>query len=199
MNGNLYEERGEDRRIRKSKKALQEALIRLLSKKSIGEITIKELTDEADVHRGTFYHHYADAMDLKVQTEREIAEQLTEILSSVPQSRLEQGPYPLLVRVLEYLEDNRRDCQDAGKRARRTVADGRAVCRHQRAVFGSAAVWRAAQVRQPVLCSGTAGDADQLGGGRNEDGARRDGTHHGADDGQPKPDSDEPIRFHTIE
>ena len=48
MNGNLYEERGEDRRIRKSKKALQEALIRLLSKKSIGEITIKELTDEAD-------------------------------------------------------------------------------------------------------------------------------------------------------
>ena len=107
MNGNLYEERGEDRRIRKSKKALQEALIRLLSKKSIGEITIKELTDEADVHRGTFYHHYADAMDLKVQTEREIAEQLTEILSSVPQSRLEQGPYPLLVRVLEYLEDNR--------------------------------------------------------------------------------------------
>lgn len=74
MNGNLYEERGEDRRIRKSKKALQEALIRLLSKKSIGEITIKELT---------------------------------EILSSVPQSRLEQGPYPLLVRVLEYLEDNR--------------------------------------------------------------------------------------------
>ncbi len=27
MNGNLYEERGEDRRIRKSKKALQEALI----------------------------------------------------------------------------------------------------------------------------------------------------------------------------
>ena len=67
MNGNLYEERGEDRRIRKSKKALQEALIRLLSKKSIGEITIKELTDEADVHRGTFYHHYADAMDLKVK------------------------------------------------------------------------------------------------------------------------------------
>lgn len=28
-------------------------------------------------------------------------------MSSVPQSRLEQGPYPLLVRVLEYLEDNR--------------------------------------------------------------------------------------------
>ncbi len=39
-----------------------------MSKKSIGEITIKELTDEADVHRGTFYHHYSDAMDLKEQT-----------------------------------------------------------------------------------------------------------------------------------
>ena len=137
MNGNLYEERGEDRRIRKSKKALQEALIRLLSKKSIGEITIKELTDEADVHRGTFYHHYADAMDLKVQTEREIAEQRAakqtgaRTLPAAGSGAGISGGQP-------------RDCQDAGKRARCTVADGRVVCRHQRAVFGSAAVWRAA-------------------------------------------------------
>ena len=144
MNGNLYEERGEDRRIRKSKKALQEALIRLLSKKSIGEITIKELTDEADVHRGTFYHHYADAMDLKVQTEREIAEQLTEILSRRAAKQTGARPLPAAGSGAGISGGQPRDCQDAGKRARCTVADGRVVCRHQRAVFGSAAVWRAA-------------------------------------------------------
>lgn len=69
MINNGFEERSEDRRIRKTKKALRAALVRLLSKESIAEITIKELTDEADVHRGTFYHHYRDAFDLKEQVE----------------------------------------------------------------------------------------------------------------------------------
>lgn len=55
------EDKNEDRRIRKTKKLLRDALLRLLSKKSIAEITVTELTDAADVHRGTFYHHYKDA------------------------------------------------------------------------------------------------------------------------------------------
>ena len=86
MINNGFEERSEDRRIRKTKKALRAALVRLLSKESIAEITIKELTDEADVHRGTFYHHYRDAFDLKEQVEEEIGQELDEVLSSVPES-----------------------------------------------------------------------------------------------------------------
>ena len=57
MNKNGFEDRSEDRRVRKSKKALEEALIRLLAKKTITEITVTELTEEADIHRGTFYNH----------------------------------------------------------------------------------------------------------------------------------------------
>ena len=79
MNINGFEERderNEDRRIRKTKKALRAALVRLLSRKSVAEITIKELTEEADVHRGTFYHHYRDAFDLKEQLEQEIRQEL---------------------------------------------------------------------------------------------------------------------------
>lgn len=41
MINNGFEERSEDRRIRKTKKALRAALVRLLSKESIAEITIK--------------------------------------------------------------------------------------------------------------------------------------------------------------
>ena len=72
MNKNGFEDRSEDRRVRKSKKALEEALIRLLAKKTITEITVTELTEEADIHRGTFYNHYKDTMDLKIQTDRDI-------------------------------------------------------------------------------------------------------------------------------
>ena len=101
MNKNGFEDRSEDRRVRKSKKALEEALIRLLAKKTITEITVTELTEEADIHRGTFYNHYKDTMDLKIQTDRDIAAQLTELLSSVPESALKDGPYPLLSKVLQ--------------------------------------------------------------------------------------------------
>lgn len=104
MINNGFEERSEDRRIRKTKKALRAALVRLLSKESIAEITIKELTDEADVHGGTFYHHYRDAFDLKEQVEEEIGQELDEVLSSVPES---DGAFELLLRVLRFLEENR--------------------------------------------------------------------------------------------
>ena len=104
---NGFEEKTEDRRIRKTKKALGAALVRLLKNKSIEEITIKELTDEADVHRGTFYHHYRDAFDLKKQVDEEIQSEIQNIMMNVPDTELSDGPYPLLVRVLLYLEENR--------------------------------------------------------------------------------------------
>lgn len=107
MSDYQLDERTEDRRIRKTKKALRSALVRLMSKKNIAEITIKELTDEADVHRGTFYHHYRDAFDLKKEVEEEIRQEITEVLASVPDSSLQEGPYPLILKALCYLEENR--------------------------------------------------------------------------------------------
>ena len=104
---NGFEEKNEDRRIRKTKKALGAALVRLLKNKPIEDITIKELTDEADVHRGTFYHHYRDAFDLKKQVDEEIQAEIQDIMMNVTDNDLCDGPYPLLVKVLLYLEENR--------------------------------------------------------------------------------------------
>lgn len=47
-----------DRRIIKTKKAINNALLQLLSEKSLDEITITELTERADINRKTFYLHY---------------------------------------------------------------------------------------------------------------------------------------------
>lgn len=110
MNSNNFEEK-EDRRIRKTKKSLRQALVRLLRYKTLDEITIKELTEEADVHRGTFYHHYRDAYDLKNQVDEEIKAELTDLVQNVKESEIANGPYPLLLRVLLYLEDNREVAQ----------------------------------------------------------------------------------------
>ena len=43
-----------DRRVRKTKKQLRECLTRLLKEKKVQDITVRELTDMADLNRGTF-------------------------------------------------------------------------------------------------------------------------------------------------
>lgn len=48
----------ENRRVKLTKRLIKEALIELLSAKGLGEISVKEICDRADVNRSTFYAHY---------------------------------------------------------------------------------------------------------------------------------------------
>ena len=54
----------DDRRFKKTEKALCRALSELVEEKPIFKITIDELVDRADIHRSTFYTHYQDIYDL---------------------------------------------------------------------------------------------------------------------------------------
>ncbi len=53
----------EDLRVRKTKRALFDAFMRLVGEKTIDEITVNELCDAADIRRATFYKHYSDKYD----------------------------------------------------------------------------------------------------------------------------------------
>ena len=56
--------RTEDRRVKRTKKALRDCLFRLLEEKNADEITVKELTELADINRSTFYFYYKDIGDM---------------------------------------------------------------------------------------------------------------------------------------
>ena len=58
--GDFYMTEKMDRRVRKTKAQLREGLARLMQKKSIKEISVKELVEEVDFNRSTFYLHYTD-------------------------------------------------------------------------------------------------------------------------------------------
>lgn len=73
-----------DRRVKKTKKALQAALAKLLGEKELHRITVKELAEEADMHRATFYVHYQDIYDLHKQLEDAIFDDLTELMTGTP-------------------------------------------------------------------------------------------------------------------
>jgi AcrR family transcriptional regulator len=52
-----------DRRVRKTKQAIQAAFSKLLSEKSMEDITVKNLCEMADINKSTFYLHYKDIYD----------------------------------------------------------------------------------------------------------------------------------------
>src|SRR5437867_644732 len=53
-----------DRRVRRTTRALIEALVALVLEKRYDAITIQDLLDRADVGRSTFYAHYRGKDDL---------------------------------------------------------------------------------------------------------------------------------------
>ena len=73
------EEKVVDRRVRKTKRQLRLALMKLMADKSIKDISVRELAAIADINRGTFYIHYKGVNDLLLHLEDEMAERLSEL------------------------------------------------------------------------------------------------------------------------
>lgn len=53
-----------DRRILKTKEAINKAFLELFSEKELEQITINDISDRANINRGTIYLHYKDKYDL---------------------------------------------------------------------------------------------------------------------------------------
>lgn len=91
-----------DRRIRKTRLLLRQGLSKLMLKKSIKEITVKELTELVDINRGTFYLHYKDIYDMVENIEAEIMEEFRVILDAHPTSQLQESPLFLFTEIYAY-------------------------------------------------------------------------------------------------
>jgi AcrR family transcriptional regulator len=53
-----------DRRVHKTRKLLQDALVDLISEKGFEAVTVQEILDRANVGRSTFYTHFQDKYEL---------------------------------------------------------------------------------------------------------------------------------------
>jgi len=84
--GEVQEQEKLDRRVRRTRKALREAMQVLMAEKGYDQVTIEELTERADIGRTTFYLHYSAKQDLLLEQFDELLEQLVGQLSSIPLS-----------------------------------------------------------------------------------------------------------------
>lgn len=96
-----------DRRVKRTKKALRDALLTLLNEKSINEITVTELTSLADVNRATFYFYYTDLIDMLQQIQNEAYEAFTAVVkkASVEVSTID-GFTEYSERLLTFCQEN---------------------------------------------------------------------------------------------
>lgn len=97
----------EDRRIRKTKQLLWQSFASLLAEKPLEDITVKELTEHADINRGTFYCHYKDIYDLKDQIERELFDEFVAVIDGYGVDNLRRELQPVMVDVFRFLQRNR--------------------------------------------------------------------------------------------
>ncbi len=95
-----------DRRVRKTRKQLRHCLALLLKEKKIQEISVRELTEMADLNRGTFYLHYRDVFDLLQQIEQELLEAVEAALQKYSALEAHKGLSRLLADVFRCVEEN---------------------------------------------------------------------------------------------
>ncbi len=74
--------KGEDKRVRRTKKAIREALLRLMQDKAVAQVTTTELCREADINRNTFYAHYSTPEDVFAEIEKELLAELTAMVEN---------------------------------------------------------------------------------------------------------------------
>lgn len=97
-----------DPRTIRSRKVLKEAVISLLSDDpSISALTVKKITDQADLNRATFYLHFEDINDLLRQLVSDIIDDLSQKL--LPLLEIEQlKDEEKLLAFLDYFYQNRK-------------------------------------------------------------------------------------------
>ena len=97
----------ETRRVRMTKRLLQDALLELLEKKPLEKISVTQVCQTADVNRSTFYAYYPDVGALLAELEEGVLEKIPGA-ETLPVTRSDTAFLDTLERFFDYVKDNRR-------------------------------------------------------------------------------------------
>lgn len=100
-----------DRRVKRTKRSLKDALFKLLEEKSFNQISVTELTELADVNRATFYFYYDDVCDMILKLQDEIYTDFeTLILHSDPLDTVDELE-EYFMGIVDFCENNAEMCK----------------------------------------------------------------------------------------
>lgn len=101
----------DDRRARRSRKLLKESLLELMKRKSFADISVRDVTDAADMNRATFYLHYSGTAELLQSVEEDLLAELQELVDAHMQETVAVGSVaPVFEPVLDFAVEHRESC-----------------------------------------------------------------------------------------
>ena len=101
----------EDRRARRSRKLLKESLLELMKRKSFSDISVRDVTDAADMNRATFYLHYSGTAELLQSVEEDLLSELQALVDAHMQETFAVGSVaPVFEPVLDFAVEHRETC-----------------------------------------------------------------------------------------
>ena len=85
---------------------IREAYFELLREKPIDKITIAQICEIADIHRGTFYQHYHDIYELQEKIEEELMAKFDEVMPMI-----ENGKSDVAEALVRSIFDEKDNCR----------------------------------------------------------------------------------------
>ncbi len=92
-----------DKRVIKTKRAIHEAMTRLINEKPIEEITVTELAEAAEINRKTFYNYYGSVYMVAEEMEDEIIERFEETLRKIDFDTLLRNPQTTFITLAKLI------------------------------------------------------------------------------------------------
>ncbi|MGO4928055.1 TetR/AcrR family transcriptional regulator [Fundicoccus sp. Sow4_D5] len=94
-----------DRRVLKSKRAIRQALVKILSNKLLEKITIKEIAEEADVNRKTFYNYYDTPYQVIEEIENDIVSSFDNVLCDLNINEILKNPIHIFEELTSIIQE----------------------------------------------------------------------------------------------
>lgn len=97
-----------DRRVQKTLKLLQDALISLISEKGFESVSIQEILDRANVGRSTFYFHFGNKYELLHSCFEDFCNLFEQHSADVSNRKQGCGENDLIFSLFRFVEQNHR-------------------------------------------------------------------------------------------
>ncbi|MCC8073229.1 MAG: TetR/AcrR family transcriptional regulator [Clostridiales bacterium] len=93
-----------DRRVKRTKTAVFNAVMELIVEKGTDKITVLELCKRADINKSTFYLHYSSMEDCLEQCFQSIMNGIVELSKQIKFEDIKRNPRPVIERLLDEAE-----------------------------------------------------------------------------------------------
>ena len=95
-----------DRRVIKTKRAIRNAFAALIAEKDLNDITIKDISDVADINRKTVYNYYGGIHEILDEIENELVSSFEKVIQEIDFPRNLENPNKIFETLTDVINED---------------------------------------------------------------------------------------------